>query len=224
MSDETKDTTERSWDERWLEDALTNYRAAEPRPGLETRILAGLESRAVRRQRRWTFAFAALAAVLFLVLMVDLKYPKARSAPGTALGAHPSGSQRIVPDTGTQVAAQSRNVDVQIARGRRPAAIVSGPAAGITKPGSGRDVSPSGGEPDKVDVAEQKPSSPDMDQSDAEVPSAEVVAQMESPPSADHSQPDTAPAEKRSMPEIRISGLNIKPIQIKEINSAKTTD
>jgi hypothetical protein len=207
-----------------LEEALTNYGVAEPRPGLETRILANLESCAVRRQRRWTFTFAAVAAVLFVALMVDLRYPKNRSASDAASGAQPSGPQRVVPDTGNKVTSQSPQLDVQIVRAHHPNVALNSPHDGTTQRQSVPDVNPSDAKPDGSDLAEQEPPASGMDQSDAEAPASEVVAQEEATARAGPSRPAASPAEQRSVPEIRISGLNINPIQIKEITSGKTTD
>ncbi len=74
--------------EQWLDEALTSYRAAAPRPGLETRILAGLQARAAQQQRRWIFALAASAAVMLLAVLMT-SWPRSK------------------PDTPANIAAQS---------------------------------------------------------------------------------------------------------------------
>jgi len=56
--------------EQWLDEALGRYRTAPPPPGLETRILAGLQARARQRQRRWLFTLAAGAAVLLAAVLI----------------------------------------------------------------------------------------------------------------------------------------------------------
>src|SRR5258708_35009296 len=57
-----------------LESLVSTYSVAEPRPGLETRILATMEGHATQRQRRWLFVFAAsVAAVLLAVLVANVR-------------------------------------------------------------------------------------------------------------------------------------------------------
>jgi hypothetical protein len=56
--------------ERWLEDALAQYGKAEPRTGLEGRVLARLSAEASRSRRRlWWGAFAFGTAVLAITLI-----------------------------------------------------------------------------------------------------------------------------------------------------------
>src|SRR5260370_40280748 len=54
--EETKNSAE-----QWLDEALARYSAAEPRVGLETRMLANLQAHAAQGQRRWIFALAGVA-------------------------------------------------------------------------------------------------------------------------------------------------------------------
>ena len=61
--------------DQWLDEALSQYSAAEPRLGLEQRILAGVhaEERAQAGRKtwwRWMTAFAAIAAVLIVMVAV----------------------------------------------------------------------------------------------------------------------------------------------------------
>jgi hypothetical protein len=227
--EEIKDSGGRSWEELWLDEALTHYGVAEPRPGLETRILAKLEMSALRRQRRWTFAFAAATAVLFVALMVSLRHTKSPTAPNVALRTQPSPSTAVFPDAGNIVVAQSSKAGGQLVREHHAIASGDRQNAGMTqgRPASNADASTS--QPDNADVAEREPSAStpsasNMDESNTEAPSSDVVAQQQSTESATSSAPAASPAQEPSMPEIRISGLNIKPIQIKEISSGKTTD
>jgi hypothetical protein len=72
--EEPKHANERPQEDRWLDEALAQYSAAEPRLGLENRILANLEAHATQRQRRWFFSFAgAVAAALFVVLIMTMR-------------------------------------------------------------------------------------------------------------------------------------------------------
>lgn len=74
--------------ERWLEDALAHYSAAEPRTGLEIRILANLQAQAAQRQRRWIFGFAA-AAVLLLAVLVTSLLSSSRKTPNEVVKLSP---------------------------------------------------------------------------------------------------------------------------------------
>lgn len=55
-----------------LDSALADYSAAEPRPGLEIRLRAGLRAHAARRRRTWVLAFAAVGAVVLVIAMGGL--------------------------------------------------------------------------------------------------------------------------------------------------------
>ena len=61
--------------DQWLDEALSQYSAAEPRLGLEQRVLAHLQVEAKTRNTRrgfwrWMPAFAAIAAVLIVMVAV----------------------------------------------------------------------------------------------------------------------------------------------------------
>jgi len=68
--EEPKDAAEDLGDECWLDDALARYSSAAPRPGLERRILAGIEAHATQLQRRWVYAFAGAAAVVVFAIVI----------------------------------------------------------------------------------------------------------------------------------------------------------
>ncbi|HEY6184708.1 MAG TPA: hypothetical protein VIW67_20865 [Terriglobales bacterium] len=56
--------------DRWLDQALTDYGNAEPRTGLETRILANLAAEKARASRRilWLWTLASVAVTLIVVV------------------------------------------------------------------------------------------------------------------------------------------------------------
>ena len=58
--------------DQWLDQALNDYGHAEPRLGLETRILASLATERTRitRQTSWPWAFASVAAALTVVVAI----------------------------------------------------------------------------------------------------------------------------------------------------------
>jgi hypothetical protein len=56
-----------------LDSMLADYSAAEPRPGLEIRLRAGLRAHAARRRRTWVMACAAAAAVVLVVAIAGLR-------------------------------------------------------------------------------------------------------------------------------------------------------
>ena len=58
--------------DQWLDQALDEYGHAEPRLGLETRILANLavEKAAITRRALWPWAFASVVAALTMVAVI----------------------------------------------------------------------------------------------------------------------------------------------------------
>ena len=77
--------------ERWLDAALTQYAKAEPRAGLEGRVLAGLRaerSRLASRRRRWWGAVAAVAAMAAIAVAVWVgQATRARTPAGVGAAA-----------------------------------------------------------------------------------------------------------------------------------------
>lgn len=111
--EEPKDANERAAEDRWLDEALAQYSAAEPRMGLENRILANLEAHSAGRRRKWFYVFAATAAVmLFAVLVTTLRTGNQVTPDNTARN-KPSDGQNIHPDNANS---QSRNTMVQVTR------------------------------------------------------------------------------------------------------------
>jgi hypothetical protein len=53
-----------------LDSLLSAYSAVEPRPGLDTRIRAGLRARAAQQKQQWMLIVAATAAIVFLVALI----------------------------------------------------------------------------------------------------------------------------------------------------------
>lgn len=72
--------------EQWLDDALAHYSAAEPRAGIETRILANLEAHVSQRRRRWILAFSVSAAVVVFAMLVSNVLSFKKSVPPNNAG------------------------------------------------------------------------------------------------------------------------------------------
>jgi hypothetical protein len=64
-----------------LDSLLAAYSAAEPRPGLELRLRAGLNAHAARRRSAWTLGIAVAAAVVLVASITRLPSSKP-AAPG----------------------------------------------------------------------------------------------------------------------------------------------
>jgi hypothetical protein len=74
----------RQFEDELLEAALGARAKAEPRAGLEERILAGIEARRTRPRAavpRWAWAFAASAAAVTLAAIILLHRPAASGVP-----------------------------------------------------------------------------------------------------------------------------------------------
>lgn len=70
--------------EAWLDAALKEHGSAEPRPGIEARVLQNLRSRAERRaswihRQGVLWLTAATAAIALLVLIVFIRHEKPRA-------------------------------------------------------------------------------------------------------------------------------------------------
>jgi len=104
--------------EQWLDDALAHYGAAEPRAGLETRILANLEAHVSQRRRRWILALAASAAVVvFAMLMANLRGSRQDAPNNVARQAPPSEMKSI--NATPAVSARRQGANAQLSRSHR---------------------------------------------------------------------------------------------------------
>lgn len=75
--------------DEWLERALQQRGKAEPRPGLENRILASLKAERARVPMQawgWRPVWVSLAVILLLGVIVSLRRTPERSAPISAAG------------------------------------------------------------------------------------------------------------------------------------------
>jgi hypothetical protein len=62
--------------EAMLDSLLSTYSAAEPRPGLETRLRAVIKAQAVKGRRTWMLALAVAAAVVVVAMLAQLRSPR----------------------------------------------------------------------------------------------------------------------------------------------------
>jgi hypothetical protein len=86
--------------DQWLDATLSNYSKAEPRPGLESRVLANLQAERSRITSRghWWWAMgaaAALAAIVVTVLIGESGRDQNRGKPVTASIAKPEEAHRV---------------------------------------------------------------------------------------------------------------------------------
>lgn len=83
---------QRQFEDELLEAALGARAQAEPRAGLEERILEGMEARRTRHRAampRWAWAFAAGAAAVTLVTIVMLRHPAVSGPRGAITASQP---------------------------------------------------------------------------------------------------------------------------------------
>ena len=85
----TKDSN--SSGERWLDAALRQYGEAEPRPGLESRILANLQAEQARSaMRAWWWRPVAAFAMVVVLAAGTLFVRRKPDVPATAIATQPS--------------------------------------------------------------------------------------------------------------------------------------
>ncbi|HWX53899.1 MAG TPA: hypothetical protein VN176_04835 [Verrucomicrobiae bacterium] len=83
--------------EQLLDSLLQAYSDADPRPGLETRILAGLNAQAVARKSPliWLWAGAGAAVAVALVMAILLHRAAVAPQPPKIAGTNPAAIQRV---------------------------------------------------------------------------------------------------------------------------------
>src|SRR5713101_2010446 len=102
--EETKNSAE-----QWLDEALARYSAAEPRVGLETRMLANLQAHATQGQRRWIFALAGVAVAMLAIVVITNVWTK-RTTGSTSVSARPAPSVIVSKDSTEKTTAERENV------------------------------------------------------------------------------------------------------------------
>ena len=104
--------------DRWIDDALSLYGKAEPRPGLEGRVLARLAEarRESSRTRRWWGALAFSTAAILALVMVW----RQRTEP-SHIPAKPIANVATTPRTGDSAAANSARENHSLAFARNSA-------------------------------------------------------------------------------------------------------
>jgi len=95
--------------DRALDGALARYSAAEPRPGLEDRVLASLRAEQLRPAERpwWKWGLAAAVAAIFIAVIALALRLGNTHRPTTA--AHPGAAAPTSPIPGTQLASRPAN-------------------------------------------------------------------------------------------------------------------
>lgn len=114
MADQEKDKQMETRIDDVLDSLLANYSSAEPRPGLETRILANLRDAEGREAGRgwwgfkWLWAGAALAALILASVLIGGKRHVAPPSRTVAQTAQPAVQPTIQQPSAQQPAVQSR--------------------------------------------------------------------------------------------------------------------
>jgi len=84
MADQNNDRSNEQQLDEMLDSLLTNYASAEPRPGLETRILAQVRVQGKKQNRgsnlQWVLTAAALASAVIVTILIYRSRPESRPA------------------------------------------------------------------------------------------------------------------------------------------------
>jgi hypothetical protein len=176
-----------------LDSFLSDYSAAEPRPGLDIRIRAGLKARAAQSRRKWMLAFAASAAVVVMAVWIARAH-----AP-----------RKIVPN---RMAVQKSSPDP--APGPvRAVVVTASPHKTAGRAGDDRRARLPGGSNNRI-LLQAANAMPSADN---------TVFEHERIYLSPASQPEPQPAgqEHASAPNISIQHLGLQPIKIKDLPSAR---
>ncbi|HTC91966.1 MAG TPA: hypothetical protein VK699_00760 [Terriglobales bacterium] len=184
--------------EQWLDDALENYSAAEPRAGIEMRILANLEAHVSQRRRRWVLALAASAAVVvFAMVMVNLR------------GSRQVAPNNVASQTPLEIKSINATPAVSIRRQRANAPLAHDQRATAHKNVTGNKTVLAG--------VKQKQSPVDKQLFAQEQPSLQNDLNQ-----ASEQVPEPIIAQERPAPEIYVSDLKkIQPIEVRELAPVK---
>ena len=185
--------------EQWLDDALAHYSAAEPRAGLETRILANLEAHVSQRRRRWILAVAASAAVVvFAMLIANVRGSRQDIPNNVARQAPPSEIKSI--NATPAVSALRQGANASLAHGQRATAHKNVTGSKTVLAGVKQKQSPV----DRRLFAQEQPASQnDLTQSSSQ-------------------EPEPIIAQEHPAPEIYVSDLKkIQPIEVRELTPVK---
>jgi hypothetical protein len=174
-----------------LDSFLSDYSAVEPRPGLEIRIHAGLKAHARQRRRQWALVFAASAAMVILAVLIARTHTE----------------REVVPN---HVAVQKSSPD-------------TAPAPVHTVASAPRKT-PHPVAPERHAKLRNSPDSRILLQALNALPQADnTVFVHEKLYLSPATQPEPEPAreERASAPNISIQHLEVRPIEIKDLSSAK---
>jgi hypothetical protein len=174
-----------------LDSLLSAYSAVEPRPGLDSRIRAGLKAHAQQRRRQWLLVFAASAAVVTLV----------------ALMARTRTTQEVVPN---HIAVQKSSPSLAAGRAHT---VASAPHK-ATSPVATAHHAKMRNSPDSRILLQALNALPQADNT------VFVHEKLYLSP-ATQAEPEPAGEEHASAPNISIEHLGVRPIEIKDLSSAK---
>ncbi len=178
-----------------LDSMLSAYSAAEPRPGLETRIRNRLRAHTVRRRQQWMLAFATAAALLAVAVFIGSR-SRQSSAPEYVATPKPLPERPLAP--GQTNSPPSGIATVRLGISRRANARRSGSSKSLILLSMARSTQDSG----SVVFQEEK--------------------SYLSPEAAQ--EPEPVPENGTSRADLNIHGLGVQPVEIKELAPAKDND
>jgi hypothetical protein len=174
-----------------LDSLLSGYSAVEPRPGLDIRIRAGLKAHARQRRRHWALVFAASAAIVIMAVLIARTRTPHEIVPNHIV------VQKTLPDTAPgparTLASSPHKTTRRVADKRHPKLRNS---------------------PDSRILLQALNALPQADNT------VFVHEKLYLSP-ATQPEPEPARVEQAFAPNISIERLGLRPIEIKDLSSAK---
>jgi hypothetical protein len=174
-----------------LDSLLSGYSAVEPRPGLDIRIRAGLKAHAQQRSRQWALVFATSAAIAIMAALIARTRTPHEIVPNHVV------VQKTLPATTPG-----------------PAHAVASSPHKAPGPVAVKRHAKLGDSPDSRILLQALNALPQADNT------IFVHEKLYLSP-ATQPEPEPARVEQASAPNISIQHLGVRPIEIKDLSSAK---